>query len=218
MHGTIFLLDKPIARAKVPQLTHNGCTQERIAALAGTSPRWPACELVEGAWRRVRHQREKGRACERRHWPLESAREAAEPEWTRTTAEELTVCLIDAVREGRLRPRAALRGSAGLDPARLVRESSSPGVTRTALYASGPKWRQRGRGRDSDRAPLDCRDPPRGVPRSRGCTGGGRRSNQGLSARSETLFTPYLALASRACSPGSSSRGTSRSKFNSSLE
>jgi DNA-directed RNA polymerase specialized sigma24 family protein len=80
---------------------------ERIAALAGTSPRWPACELVEGAWRRVRHQREKGRACERRLWPLESAREAAEPEWTRTTAEELTVCLIDAVRDGRLRPGQA---------------------------------------------------------------------------------------------------------------
>ena len=76
---------------------------ERIAALAGTSPKWPACELIEGTWRRVRHQREKCRACQRRLWPLETAREAAEPEWTRTTAEELTVCLIDAVREGRLR-------------------------------------------------------------------------------------------------------------------
>ena len=33
---------------------------ERITLLAGTSPAWPACVLVEGAWRRVRHQR--GRA------------------------------------------------------------------------------------------------------------------------------------------------------------
>jgi DNA-directed RNA polymerase specialized sigma24 family protein len=80
---------------------------ERIAALAGTSPRWPACELIEGAWRRVRHQRERGRACQRRLWPLETAGQAVEPEWTRTTAEELTVCLVDAVRSGRLGPAQA---------------------------------------------------------------------------------------------------------------
>lgn len=81
---------------------------ERITLLAGTSPAWPACVLVEGAWRRVRHQREKGRACQRHLWPLEAAKESAEgPEWSRTTAEELTVCLVDAVREGRLRPSQA---------------------------------------------------------------------------------------------------------------
>jgi DNA-directed RNA polymerase specialized sigma24 family protein len=81
---------------------------ERISALAGTSPAWPACVLVEGAWRRVRHQREKGRACQKPLWPLEAAKGAAEPpEWSRTTAEELTVCLIDAVRAGRLRSAQA---------------------------------------------------------------------------------------------------------------
>ena len=84
-----------------------GAAWERIAALAGTSPAWPACELVEGAWRRVRHEREKGRLCQRRLWPLEGATPQAEPEWTRTTAEELTMCLVDAVRAGRLRPSQA---------------------------------------------------------------------------------------------------------------
>lgn len=80
---------------------------ERIVALAGTSPKWPACVLVEGAWRRVRQRRETARACQRRLWPLEAAREAVDAEWTRTTAEELTVCLIEAVREGRLQPGQA---------------------------------------------------------------------------------------------------------------
>jgi len=77
---------------------------ERITALAGTSPTWPACVLVEGAWRRVRQQRETGRACQRRLWPLEAASEAVDRQWARTTAEELTVCLIEAVRDGRLQP------------------------------------------------------------------------------------------------------------------
>lgn len=81
---------------------------ERITLLAGTSPAWPACVLVEGAWRRVRHQREKGRACQKHLWPLEAAKRSSEaPEWSRTTAEELTVYLVDAVREGRLRPSQA---------------------------------------------------------------------------------------------------------------
>ena len=46
---------------------------------------------------------------EARLWPLEAAGEAAEPEWSRTTAEELTVCLIDAVRDG-----SAPAGQAGV--------------------------------------------------------------------------------------------------------
>jgi DNA-directed RNA polymerase specialized sigma24 family protein len=91
------------------ELVHEVVTAawERIAALAGTTPRWPACELVEGTWRRVRHQRDRARACRRREWPLEAVREAAEAEWSRSTAEELTVCLVDAVRFGRLKPSQA---------------------------------------------------------------------------------------------------------------
>jgi ketosteroid isomerase-like protein len=72
------------------------------------------------------------------------------------------------------------------------------------------RWSQRRRGRDPDRAPLDRQerqgDPPRGIPRARGRPRSGQRSSlaalvlvgQGLTARSETLFTPYLTLASRA--------------------
>jgi len=80
---------------------------EQIAMLSGSSPAWPACAVIEGAWRRVRYQREKGRACQRRLWPLETVRGGDGAGQTRTLAEELTLCLVAAVRGGQLRPGQA---------------------------------------------------------------------------------------------------------------
>jgi DNA-directed RNA polymerase specialized sigma24 family protein len=97
---------------------------EQIALLAGSSPGWPACAVIEGAWRRVRYQREKGRACQRRLWPLEAAGGGDGSDQKRTPAEELTLCLVDAVRGGRLRPGQAgvvyTTRVLGLSPRELV--------------------------------------------------------------------------------------------------
>ncbi|MEW6470936.1 MAG: hypothetical protein AB1679_01580 [Actinomycetota bacterium] len=79
---------------------------QRIRTLAGTSPRFPACALVEGAWRRVRQRSETARA--RCTVPLSEVGPAAsEARPGRSTAEALTVCLVDAVRRQRLGPTQA---------------------------------------------------------------------------------------------------------------
>lgn len=81
---------------------------QRIRALAGTSPRFPACVLVEGAWRRVRQRGETARARGRCTVPLsEAAPVLADPGRGRSSAEALTACLVDAVRRRRLRPAQA---------------------------------------------------------------------------------------------------------------
>lgn len=79
---------------------------ERIRSLAGTSPDWPACVLVEGAWRRVRQRAETARARSCRSAPLTGAARA-EVDLDRPAAEALTVHLVDQVRRGRLKPAEA---------------------------------------------------------------------------------------------------------------
>jgi hypothetical protein len=81
---------------------------ERIRALAGTSPRFPACVLVEGAWRRVRQRGETARARSRSSFPLtEAASASVDTGRDGSAAEALTGCLVDAVRCRRLRPAEA---------------------------------------------------------------------------------------------------------------
>jgi hypothetical protein len=79
---------------------------ERIVTLAGTSPEWPACVLVEGAWRRVRQRAETARARSCRSVPLAGAARV-EVNLERPAPEALTVHLVDEVRRGRLRPADA---------------------------------------------------------------------------------------------------------------
>lgn len=79
---------------------------ERIADLAGTSPAWPACVLVEGAWRRVRYRGETYRNQARATCSLDTAR-AAQADVGCSPGESLAACLLDAVEAGRLRPAQA---------------------------------------------------------------------------------------------------------------
>lgn len=79
---------------------------ERIMALAGTSPDWPACTIVDGAWRRVRQRAETARARACRSMPLARAARV-EANLGRSAPEALTVHLVGEVRRGRMRPAEA---------------------------------------------------------------------------------------------------------------
>lgn len=79
---------------------------ERIRSLAGTSPSWPASQIVEAAWWRVQALANAERRRHERNAPLDAVGpRAAAPD--RTAAEELTTLLVQAVTTQVLRPHAA---------------------------------------------------------------------------------------------------------------
>lgn len=99
---------------------------ERIAALAGTSPPWPAAAVVGGAWRRARTVADATVRHEQLALPLDAAERVAAGSG-RSAAEDLATELVDAVERRVLRQGDAqliyLTRVLGYAPAELV----SPG-------------------------------------------------------------------------------------------